>query len=307
MTSSCKLSFFAIVILNSAAIMAQPGKPDVCPGDVKDFADVQQRAEANDPVAQMALASCYDLGRHVRPDGKESIRWLTEAANRGYEPAQYELGRIYLYGRGIPADYEKAMLWERKAAEQGDPRAQRDLAFMYERGFGVDADPAQAAEWNRKAAVLGQPDAQTHLARALDEGAGVSKNPDEAREWYGKAARQEQPAAQLELARKFAQARDCAQAIHWYKEVAVHGEAVAMYELGMLYLNTRCGADRNQAFVWLTIGARFGSHKGKTEAARLARALTPAQKKRDLLTVERWIKEHPDAGKDENEEEKEER
>jgi TPR repeat protein len=297
--------FFVIAILNAA--VAQAGKPDVCPRADQDFAAIQQRAEANDPVAQMALASCYDLGQHVQPDGKESIRWLTESANRGYEPAQYELGRIYLYGRGVPDDYAKAMLWERKAAEQGDPRAQRDLALMYERGFGVDADPAQAAEWNRKAAVQGHPDAQTHLARALDEGAGVSKNPGEAREWYGKAARQEQPAAQLALARKFAQAPDCVQATHWYKDVAVHGESVAMYELGMLYLDSRCGADRNQAFIWLTLGARFGSPEGKTEAARLARALTPTQKKRDLLTVERWLKEHPDAGKDENEEEKEER
>ena len=67
----------------------------------KDFTTVQQRADANDPAAQMALACCYDLGLHVKPDGKESIRWITKAANQGYAPAEYELGRIYLYGRGI--------------------------------------------------------------------------------------------------------------------------------------------------------------------------------------------------------------
>ena len=92
---------------------------------------------------KLALAICYDLGMHVKPDGKESIRWITKAANQGYAPAEYELGRIYLYGRGIPVDYAQALIWERKAAEQGDPRAQRDLAFMYERGFGVAADPAK--------------------------------------------------------------------------------------------------------------------------------------------------------------------
>ena len=36
--------------------------------------------------------SCYDLGMHVKPDGKESIRWITKAANQGYVPAEYELG-----------------------------------------------------------------------------------------------------------------------------------------------------------------------------------------------------------------------
>jgi TPR repeat protein len=301
MTSLCKLLFCAIAILSSAAL-AQPGKPDVCPSDGKDFTAIQQRAAANDPVAQMALASCYDLGLHVQPDGKESIRRLTEAANQDYAPAQYELGRIYLYGRGIPIDYVKALLWERKAADHGDPRAQRDLAFMYERGFGVPTDPVQAAEWNRKAAAQGHPEAQTHLARALDEGTGVSKNPDEARQWYGKAAEQEQSTAQLELARKFAQVPDCAEAAQWYKKAAVHGQTAAMYELGKLHLKTRCGADRNQAFVWFTIGARFGSKESQAEAERLAHALTSAQKKRAHLIAERWIQEYP--GTEEDEEEK---
>jgi hypothetical protein len=250
------------------------------------------------------MASCYDLGLHVRPDGKESIRLLTEAANQGYAPAEYELGRIYLYGRGIPIDYVKALLWERKAAEQDDPRAQRDLAFMYERGFGVPADPAEAAKWNRKAAAQGQPDAQTHLAKALDEGAGVSRDPHEARQWYGKAATQEQPAAQLELARKLAQVPDCAEAIRWYKEAAIHGQTAAMYELGKLYLGSKCRADQNQAFIWFTIGGRFGSRESKAEAERLAQALTPAQKKRARLVVERWIQKHPGAEKEEDEEEK---
>jgi TPR repeat protein len=307
MTARYPLCLLVLTTMSFSAIWAQPGKSDVCPRDDSDFTAVQRKAEGNDAIAQMALASCYDLGMHVQPNGKESIRLLTEAANQGYAPAEYEVGRIYLYGRGIPADYAKALQWEQKAAEQGDPRAQRDLAFMYERGFGVPADPAQAAEWNRKAAVQGQPEAQVHLAQALDNGAGVRKDPDEAREWYGKAARKEQPTAQLELARNFAKVPDCSQAIHWYKEAASHGLSAAMYELANLYLNTKCGADRNQAFIWFTISGQFGAKEGKAEAERLARTLTPAQKKSANLSAERWIKGHPGADKDEDQEEKEER
>jgi TPR repeat protein len=300
--------FFVISILNSAIAMSPQERFDVCPREAKDFIAVQQKAKASDPVAQAALASCYDLGQHVQPDGKESIRWLTESANHGYAPAQYELGRIYLYGRGIPSDYAKALLWERKAADQGDSRAQRDLAFMYERGFGVPADPAQAAEWNRKAAAQGQAEAQLHLAQALDAGTGVEKDPDEARQWYGKAAKQEQPAAQLEVARRFAQLPDCLQAKHWYKEAASHGQAEAMYELGKLYLNAKCGPDHNQAFVWFSIGAQFGSNKGKAEAERLAHELTAAQSKHAQSIVKQWIDEHPGTDKKEDQEkEKEER
>jgi TPR repeat protein len=298
-----KVFLFAIAIMGCGIARSQEARTSVCPRDEKDFNDVQQRADANDPVAQTALASCYDLGMHVQPDGKESIHWITRAANQGYVPAEYELGRIYLYGRGIPVDYAQALVWERKAAEQGDPRAQRDLAFMYERGFGVAADPAQAAEWNRKAAMQGNAEAQLHLAKGLDEGVGVSKDSEQARQWYAKAARQEQPAAQLELARQSAGQGNCPVAVYWYDEAAGHGQAQAMYELGRLYLS-KCGPDKDKAFTWFTIGARFGSEECKAEADRLARTLSAAQRKKDQLRAAEWIKEHPGSDKEEDEEEK---
>lgn len=301
------LLLLVLTVLSSACSFGQSAKADVCPTDAKEFAAIQQKAEAKDPAAQTSLAFCYDRGMHVQPDGKESIRLLTEAAEQGYAPAQYEVGRIYLYGRGVPIDYARALLWERKAAERGDPRAQRDLAFMYERGFGVPADPAEAAAWNRKAAVQGHPEAQAQLARALDEGVGVQKNPDEAHKLYAKAARQEQPAAQLELARKLAQKPDCSGAIHWYKEAAAHGQTAAMYELGKLYLTSKCGVHRIHAFTWFSIGARFGSVESKAEATELARMLTLGQKNGAQIAAEQWIREHPGADKEEDEEEKEER
>jgi TPR repeat protein len=304
MISHCKVLLSVVALANFAFATPQADRPDACPREAKDFAVIQQRAEAKDPVAQTALASCYDLGQHVRPDGKESIRLLTEAAGQGYAPAQYEIGRIYLYGRGIPADYAKALLWERKAADRGDPRAQRDLAFMYERGFGVAADPAEAAAWNRKAAVQGNAEAQLHLARGLDEGAGVSKDTEEARKWYEKAARQEQPAAQLELARESAGQGNWSVAVHWYEEAAAHGEARAMYELGRLYLSSKCGASRDQAFTWFTIGARFGSDESKREADRLAAVMPAVRRKRAEIAAAKWIKDHPRSDKEEDEEEK---
>jgi hypothetical protein len=298
-----KIFLLAIAIMVCGVAGSQEARTPACPRDGKDFASVQQRADANDPVAQMALASCYDLGMHMQPDGKESIRWITRAANQGYAPAEYELGRIYLYGRGVNIDYAEALVWERKAAEKGDPRAQRDLAFMYERGFGLAANPAKAAEWNQKAAAQGNAEAQLHLAKALDDGAGVNRDAEEARRWYSKAARQEQPVAQLELARQSAGQGNCPVAAHWYEEAAGHGQAQAMYELGRLYLG-KCGPDKDKAFAWFMIGARFGSSESKAEADKLAKTLSAVQKKRDQLQVAEWIKEHPGSDKEEDEEEK---
>ncbi|MFI5107053.1 MAG: tetratricopeptide repeat protein, partial [Terriglobales bacterium] len=276
-----KTQLFLISVLASIPLVAgaQTEAPDACPRDPSEFAQIQRRAADKDPSAQTALAFCYDLGLHVQPSRRENIHWLTEAAEQGYGPAQYELGRIYLYGRGVPADYPLALRWERKAAEQGDARAQRDLAFMYERGLGVAADPAQAAAWNRKAAGQGQVEAQVHLAKALEDGAGVPKDPAEANQWYAKAARQEQPAAQFRLAQIYSQDADCGPALRLYQEAASGGETQAMHELGKLYLARKCGADRAQAYLWFTIGSRFGLMESRVKAEELSHSLSAAQKR----------------------------
>ena len=282
---------------------AQKAQSPVCPRDDADFAAVEKKAEAKSPEAQSALASCYDLGLHVQPNGKESIRLLTQAATQGFAPAEYELGRIYLYGRGVPANYALALLWEQKAADQGDARAQRDLAFMYERGFGVEPDLTQAAAWNRKAAAQGNAQAQLELAKALDDGLGVDKNSEEARKWYAKAANQEQPEAQLELAREATGQGNCPVAVHWYEEAAAHGQTQAMVELGRLYA-MKCGPNREQALTWFLIGAKSGSEESKDFAEFTARRMLPAQRKRAEIAADKWIKNHPASGKEEDEEEK---
>ncbi|HEX3155132.1 MAG TPA: hypothetical protein VHV32_10935, partial [Candidatus Angelobacter sp.] len=123
------------------------------------------------------------------------------------------------------------------------------------------------------------------------------------RKWYAKAAEQEQPAAQLELARKSAGQGNCPVAVRWYEEAAGHGQEQAMYELGRLYLG-KCGQDKDKAFTWFTIGARFGSSESKAEADKLAKTLSAAQRKRDQVRAAEWIKEHPGSDKEGDEEEK---
>jgi uncharacterized protein len=293
---------FCLVIAAGTLAHASQQK-NICPRDDADFTTAQRQAEMKDAAAQTALASCYDLGMHVPPNGKESIRLLGEAADQGYAPAEYQLGRIYLYGRGIPADYAKALVWEQKAADQGDPRAQRDLAFMYERGLGVPADPALAAEWNRKAAAQGNAEAQLQLARALDQGSGVNKNPAEARRWYAKAAGTEEPAAQLALARKALAQGNCTGAIHWYTEAAEHGAPEAMFGLGDLYKGGKCPRNSERALLWFTLGSRFGMEQSKTQADKIASTLPASTRKRVSSRAEEWIKAHPGAQKEEDEEE----
>ncbi len=280
-----------------------------CPVLRNEFDRLEKRAKAGNPQAQTVMASCYELGRNVKPNGLETIRWLKLAADQGYAPAEYELGRMYLYGRGIPADYQQALLWETKASLQGERSAQRDLAFMYERGLGVPADPREATVWNRMAAEQGEPQAQLHLAEALETGRGVPEDPAEARVRYLKAARQGVARAQLKVAQIYAAdaAATCQTALVWYGKAAAGGETQAMYESGKLYQTAKCGPDLWNAFVWLRIGGRFGSKESQSEAEKVASSLSPAQKKSAELRIERWIKKHSGAQKEEDEKEKEER
>jgi len=306
-----RLVLFTIATLSFGIARSQEARTPACPRDDASFVTVQKRVEAKDPVAETTLASCYDLGMHVQPDGKESIRLLTEAAGQGYAPAQYEVGRIYLYGRGIPIDYAQALVWERKAAEQGDPRAQRDLAFMYERGFGVERDAAQVVALNRKAAQKGDPQAQFRLAHALENGDGIAKDENEAELWYIKAGMQRVPEAQLSLARIYAKRNPlpCGKAIEWYGRAAESGEAQAMFELGKLYQEKKCAIDGPStdaaAYTWFSLGGRFGSAQSRLAAELSGSALKPVQKRNADLAVERWMKKYTaEQKKDEEEEER---
>ena len=286
-----------------------------CPSRSSAFVQMKQRAEAADRTAQAAMAECYELGRNVQPSRAETIHWLTLAANQGYAPAQYELGRIYLYGRGVPADYQQALTWEKKAADQGQSKAQRDLAFMYERGLGVQADPHEAAIWNRKAALQGDAESQFRLAEALEKGTGVPASLAEAKLWYFKAARQDLPLAQLRAGRIYAEEGDACRlgpvhdrergrALFWFHKAAENGDAQSMQESGNLYQGGKCGGDPGKAYFWLKAGGRFGSAASAAEADKLARQLTPAQKHSLDSQVERWVRVHSGAQKEEDENEK---
>lgn len=60
MIPAYQLRLFVIAIAISISALAQAERTDACVRDEKDLTAVQQRADANDPVAQTALASCYD-------------------------------------------------------------------------------------------------------------------------------------------------------------------------------------------------------------------------------------------------------
>ena len=53
----------------------------------------------------------YEKGQGVEKDSKESLKWYTEAAQRGQAEAQYILAGKYMTGQTVEEDFVKAYMW----------------------------------------------------------------------------------------------------------------------------------------------------------------------------------------------------
>jgi predicted esterase len=86
----------------------------------------------------------YDLrtGQRVKKDLATAFRQMSQAAEKGYVPAQAHLGMLYANGKGVEQDYRLARQWFAKAGEAGHALA-KDSA-TYGRGAGGVRPPAAA-------------------------------------------------------------------------------------------------------------------------------------------------------------------
>ena len=90
-------------------------------------AELVQKAEAGDAVAQYDLGACFVGADGVTKDVKKALKWWTKSAEQGYAPAECLLGRCYLFAMGIKKDEMKAVKWLTKAADQGNAEAKEVL------------------------------------------------------------------------------------------------------------------------------------------------------------------------------------
>lgn len=146
---------------------------------------------------------------------RESLKWLTHAADAGNHDAQYMLGRTLFNGAfGVAPDFARSRSYPQRAAqslppdslsmiddEQGHaPAAAAQAAYLlssiYRNGYGVARDDARGIEWLMRAASAGVPAAQLQLANVYRQrGADAT-----ALVWLRRAANAEYPEANLALA-----------------------------------------------------------------------------------------------------------
>jgi TPR repeat protein len=79
-------------------------------------------SEAGVSQAQECIASMYELGCSVDPNGIEAVRWYERAAAQGSGLAANNLCTLYAVGSaGVPADREKERDWWKRTEELGFP------------------------------------------------------------------------------------------------------------------------------------------------------------------------------------------
>ena len=88
-----------------SAIWAQ----DVVP--LPNVPQLQTLATQGNAIAQFNLGVLHDVGRGVRQDYAQAVKWYRLAAAQGHAGAQFNLGGMYFEGSGVAQDYVRAYQW----------------------------------------------------------------------------------------------------------------------------------------------------------------------------------------------------
>lgn len=230
---------------------------------------LQRAALLGLPLAQYEWATLLiNGGRGVDKAPLKAGRWLIKAANHNHQDAQLMVAMAYEEGRyGLPQDLAKAVMYYRKGALSDDPLAQYALAYLYEEGHGIEADLPLAFHWYQQAAEQGLTAAQYKLGLFyLSESEATGKDLAKSKFWLEKAANQGYVDAQLQLGLLFeegelvGQGNHQAQALHWYKQAALEGDAHGQMAVGTFYLmGWGTHEDTAEAYKWFKASADQGN------------------------------------------------
>lgn len=206
--------------------------------------------------AQFYVGICFIFGTGVSKNDKQAAVWFLHAAKQGDDEAQLNMGFHYEQGKGVVQNQQQAVFWYKKAAKQGYATAQNRLAFCYLNGVGVARDEKEAVKWFSLAAEQGHGEAQFELGIRYQLGQGVPQNYDEAAKRYLQAADNKYAAAQCNvgvyiLDGRIKSSQPEIDAVSWFQKAAEQGNAVAQYNLGILYAaGNGVTADVRKAAEW---------------------------------------------------------
>lgn len=226
---------------------------------------LQQSADAGFSYASLNLA----IIKHQQ--GESFLNELDKARQAGNSKAGLLLADYYLLEANDPEKMKQGSDIYQYLADKGNKDAQLKLAFLLDRGLGGIANNELAAHWYTLAAEQGQPAAQYLLAQMYQLGR-VGGEPDyaETKKWY-QAAQAQYPQASVALG--FVDEtvdNNYASAAQNYARAAEVGDAIAQYNLGLIYENGKGIAVDNQKAQSLYLqSAQQGHARAMTQLAGL--------------------------------------
>ena len=134
-----------------------------------EISQLQVKAQAGNPDAQLGLAKAYDAGNGVPQSDKQAAKWYRAAAEQGNATAQTNLGLMFRAGRGVEQDKTEALKWYHKAAKQKYSNAMFHLGTAYYNGDGTGIDDVAAYAWFLLAQGLGSQPADDVVKRMKEE------------------------------------------------------------------------------------------------------------------------------------------
>ncbi len=153
--------------------------------------DLEQKMARAD--AMFRLAFYHEKGRGCALSPTEAFRWMQNAADEYYAPAEVELARYYISGLGAPKDYVQALRLLKSVSERAaeTPHLYFYLGYMAEKGLGIKRPSwRNAHRFYREGALRGDARATNNLARMYERGMGVVRNESLALRLYRSASRQ---------------------------------------------------------------------------------------------------------------------
>lgn len=213
----------------------------------------EKAVELGSAKASRGLAVYYQDMEH---NTEESLRWMTDAANKDDTESQFILGNWYRHDEPLIAiswyekaiekgdvramhrladtyyqikDYEHAFYWYKEAAEKGDIECQSHVGYMYTYGKGVDINHKKAGYWIRRAAESGYSVAQFNLGLFYSRGSiGLEKDERKAFDWFKLAAQQGHSGAQYNVGVYYFKQNQSEEARKWFQLAAENGSEDAI-------------------------------------------------------------------------------
>src|SRR3990167_10635342 len=103
-----------------------------------------QTLQTQDPISDFYLGKLRLYGYGLLKSNPLAVEYFTEAAKKGYLPAEQLLARYWLIAKNNPSE---ALTWFKKAAESGDNLATMYCAAAYLFGFGTTKNPDIARKY----------------------------------------------------------------------------------------------------------------------------------------------------------------